>query len=92
MTVIGVSGCTALLLVGFGPHDAIWDIIDNQFGPIIHYNTTVTLTDNADEKDAALVDDLLGGQGASSSSRVPASLTCALARMPPTTVCAAGDS
>ena len=43
MTVIGISGCTALLLVGFGLHDAIWDIIDNQFGPIIHYNTTVTL-------------------------------------------------
>ena len=69
MTVIGVSGCTALLLVGFGLHDAIWDIIDNQFGPIIHYNTTVTLTDDAGEKDAALVDDLLEDKGVEQLSR-----------------------
>ena len=69
MTVIGVSGCTVLLLVGFGLHDAIWDIIDNQFGPIIHYNTTVTLTDDAGEKDAALVDDLLEDKGVERLSR-----------------------
>ena len=69
MTVIGISGCTALLLVGFGLHDAIWDIIDNQFGPIIHYNTTVTLNEDAGEKDAGLVERLLGDCGAELLSR-----------------------
>ena len=70
MTVIGVSGCTALLLVGFGLHDAIWDIIDNQFGPIIHYNTTVTLTDDASKKDEERVNDLLDEAGADLLARV----------------------
>ena len=51
MTVIGISGCTALLLVGFGLHDSIWDIIDCQYGPIIHFDTTVGLDDEAIELD-----------------------------------------
>ncbi len=51
MTVIGISGCTALLLVGFGLHDSIWDIIDCQYGPIVHYNTTIGLDDDANEFD-----------------------------------------
>ena len=51
MTVIGISGCTALLLVGFGLHDAIWDIIDCQYGPILHYNTTIGLNSDASKVD-----------------------------------------
>ncbi len=47
MTVIGISGCTALLLVGFGLRDAIWDIIDCQFGPIVRYDTTVVFDSDA---------------------------------------------
>lgn len=49
MTVVGISGCTALLLVGFGLHDSIWDIIDNQYGPIVHYDTTIGLDSDATE-------------------------------------------
>lgn len=55
MTVIGISGCAALLLVGFGLHDAIWDIIDQQYGPIIHFDTTIGLDDNAIELDVRRV-------------------------------------
>ena len=55
MTVIGISGCAALLLVGFGLHDSIWDIIDRQYGPIIHFDTTVGLDDNAMELDVRRV-------------------------------------
>ena len=51
MTLIGISGCTALMLVGFGLHDSIWDIIDNQFGTIQHYNTVVSLDANATDED-----------------------------------------
>ena len=35
MTVVGIAGCTALLLTGFGLHDAIWDIIDKHFEIIV---------------------------------------------------------
>lgn len=48
MTVVGVSGCTALMLVGFGLHDAIWDIIDVQFGQIQRYDMTVSIARGPD--------------------------------------------
>ena len=34
MTTIGVAGCTALLVAGFGLHDSFSDIADRQFGVI----------------------------------------------------------
>ena len=63
MTVVGISGCTALLLVGFGLHDSIWDIIDCQYGPIVHYDTTIVLDDDAKSGDVRDVVSLLEGTG-----------------------------
>lgn len=63
MTVIGISGCTALLLVGFGLHDSIWDIIDRQFGPIVHYDTTIGLSGSANELDVSDVVSYLESAG-----------------------------
>ena len=64
MTVVGISGCAALLLVGFGLRDAIWDIIDNQYGPILHYDTVISFDGDAAEGDvdkaAALLEDAHG--------------------------------
>lgn len=47
MTVVGIAGCTMLLLTGFGVRDSINDIIDKQFGEIMHYNLTVGLAEDA---------------------------------------------
>ncbi len=69
MTVIGIAGCTALLLVGFGLHDAIWDIIDRQFGPVIHYDTTVGLDESSTTADVDAVVDYLEGTGATNIVR-----------------------
>lgn len=66
MTVIGISGCASLLLVGFGLHDSIWDIIDLQYGPIIHYDTIVGLSDASTELDVSAVTDYLGSAGGAS--------------------------
>ena len=59
MTVIGIAGCTALLLTGLGLSDAINDIIDKQFGEITKYNATVTLADDLDDDERQRVDALL---------------------------------
>lgn len=59
MTVIGIAGCTALLLTGLGLSDAINDIIDKQFGEITKYNATVTLADDISDADEAQVNRLL---------------------------------
>lgn len=59
MTIIGVSGCTALMLVGFGLHDSIWDIIDNQYGPIQQYDIVVSMDGTATQNDVDDVEEFL---------------------------------
>ena len=49
MTVIGIAGCTALLLTGFGLRDSISDIVDKQFGEIAHYNLMAGLKTDRDD-------------------------------------------
>lgn len=44
MTVIGVAGCTALLLVGFGLQDSIMEVVDYQFEELNHYDLSITIT------------------------------------------------
>ena len=41
MTVIGISGCTALLLSGFGIKDSIKAIVEKQFGQVYKYDMTI---------------------------------------------------
>ncbi len=60
MTVVGIAGCTALLLTGLGLSNAINDIIDKQFGEITLYNTTVVTDGKADEQEKVLLEELLG--------------------------------
>jgi putative ABC transport system permease protein len=61
MTLVGIAGCAALMLTGWGLRDSINDIIDTQYGELIHYNASVTFADDAsaDDKDAvrAVVED-----------------------------------
>lgn len=46
MTVIGVAGCTALLLVGFGLQDSVGSIGTKQFSDIYIYQMNVNIKDN----------------------------------------------
>lgn len=59
MTVIGIAGCTALLLTGLGLSDAINDIIDKQFRDLTKYNVTITLDDDASKESRQAVDAVL---------------------------------
>lgn len=45
MTVIGVAGCTSLLVLGFAIKDSISQVVSIQYGDIIRYDTTITLED-----------------------------------------------
>lgn len=51
MTVIGVGGCTALLLMGFGVRDSVSGIVENQYGKILMYDLIIGFSDSADEAD-----------------------------------------
>ena len=46
MAIIGIAGCTALLLTGLGLENSINDIIDKQFGELYHYNTIVRMDED----------------------------------------------
>lgn len=43
MTVIGIAGCSALLVAGFGLNDSISSIISRQFQDIYHYDASVLI-------------------------------------------------
>lgn len=45
MTVIGVAGCTSLLVLGFAIKGSISQVVSIQYGDIVTYNTTVALED-----------------------------------------------
>lgn len=47
MTVIGVAGCTALILTGFGLKDSISDIGGIQFGQVMKYQAVVAFHPDA---------------------------------------------
>ncbi len=59
MAIIGIAGCTALLLTGLGLQNAINDIIDKQFGEIYHYSMTVRMEDDISDDDRAAVMDVM---------------------------------
>ena len=49
MTLIGISGCTALLLTGFGIQDSIGSLMDKQFGEIEAYDAIFFLDEETNE-------------------------------------------
>ncbi len=61
MTVIGIAGCTALMLTGFGLKNSVSDIINLQYGDIYRYSGMVVVEDDMTEQQTtALYDELLG--------------------------------
>lgn len=53
MTVIGILGCTALILTGFGIKDSVGRLVPDQFNNVFKYNMKITLKENLtkDEKE-----------------------------------------
>jgi putative ABC transport system permease protein len=47
MTIIGVAGCTSLLLVGFGLRDSMNGVAEKQYGEIFRYDNMILLKDEA---------------------------------------------
>ena len=61
MTLIGIAGCTALLLTGLGLQDSINDIIDKQYGRLVHYNVVVTTEDDMGQEGRGALGEVMGG-------------------------------
>ncbi len=64
MTVFGIGGCMALLMVGFGLRDSIQTIITNQYRNIWVYDAYASIDDTIDEEErTTLLDDVQGIDG-----------------------------
>ncbi len=59
MTIIGISGCTALMLVGFGLQDSIMDIGSLQYGQLQHFDATVLEDEDATDEEKSQLQDFL---------------------------------
>ena len=55
MTIVGIAGCTALLLTGFGLKNSISDIVDKQFRDIALYDMSGSFAQGAKIDDIAPV-------------------------------------
>ena len=64
MTVIGIGGCTALIVTGFGLHESIFDVLDKQFDEISLYDATVGLDEDLTEEQKQGIEDYLDGEEA----------------------------
>ena len=51
MMMVGIGGCTALLLTGFGIRDSIVDIVNYQYQEVTLYDMEVRFSEGTDEKD-----------------------------------------
>ncbi len=47
MTIIGIAGCSALLVAGFGINDSISDIVHQQYDVIYHYDASISADQNS---------------------------------------------
>ena len=53
MMVLGIGGCTALLVTGFGLRDSIKSVVDDQYAEITLFDYNVTFQDPQDQESAA---------------------------------------
>ncbi len=63
MTVIGIGGCTALIITGFGVRNSLYDVFDKQYDEITPYSAQVSLMDNVTEDELAEIASVLDGSG-----------------------------
>lgn len=59
MTIVGIAGCTALTMAGFGINSSISTIMDTQYSDIFKYELITVLDDKAEEEETEKVYSLL---------------------------------
>ena len=62
MMVVGISGCTALLVTGFGVEDSIADVAHHQYERIQTYDMSVSFAEEPSAADKKEVEALLDGK------------------------------
>lgn len=58
MTIVGITGCTALMVAGFGMRDSMSEIVKTQFSDLMRYDMRIELAE--DDQDSVLTEFLQG--------------------------------
>ena len=61
MTVIGIGGCTALIIAGFGMRSSLLFTMSRKYDDLFHYSAQVTLSSNVLPEERQAVEDFLAG-------------------------------
>lgn len=61
MMVLGISGCTALLVTAMGLNDSIKNVVTDQYDEISIYDVSITLSEAIDGKERSEFEDKLSG-------------------------------
>lgn len=72
MTVIGIGGCTALIIAGFGLRSSLLFTMSRQYDELFHYSAQVTLADNVLPEERAAVESCIAAD-----DRILDSVPCA---------------
>lgn len=59
MTIFGIGGCMALMVVGYGIRDSVYEIADTQYDKIQFYDGQILLQEDLTEKDRGELDGFL---------------------------------
>ena len=60
MTIVGVAGCTALIVTGFGLKYSIKSIADKQFNEVFRYDAVVVMNSDSLENSPSPLEQLSG--------------------------------
>ena len=70
MTVIGIAGCTALMIAGLGLRTSIFSIIDIQYGEIYRYQLQVSLDDQEGFDPAQTIEEIAADEDTASMAKI----------------------
>lgn len=60
MMILGISGCTALLVTGFGVKDSVANVADMQYDEIQMFDIGISFSDGIEDADAAFLAEQMG--------------------------------
>lgn len=61
MMILGISGCTALLVTGFGIKDSVTNVADMQYDQVHIYDMSITFKDGVEQSKKDMLEEQTGG-------------------------------
>lgn len=62
MTIFGIGGCMALMVVGFGLKDCIYEIVSLQYEKVQFYDAATYMSDDISEENRQQIHEISGSE------------------------------